>query len=154
VAREGHEVGVKGHHVHRQVRHGLGGIDDHPRPAAMGPVDQIPQGRDRAQHVRHGGDGHQPHSSRELPLERIEIEPAILGHLGELQHQAGLSGQYLPGDEVRVVLQHAEEDLVARPEECAAPGLGHQVDRLCRAPGEHHLIRIGGPEETRHPGPG
>src|SRR5438094_144244 len=70
------------------------------------------------------------------------------------QDCADLLAQYLPGHDVRVVLHGRDDDLIARPEELAAIGLGHQVDALGGAADEDPLARIGSVEELLDPGAG
>ena len=69
------------------------------------------------------------------------VETVVVGqgNVGELR--APLRGQELPGDEVRVVLHHAEDDQVPLADIAAAPGLGDEVDRLGRVADEDALPR-------------
>jgi len=72
----------------------------------------------------------------------VDRNHAQLGALG--------LGQLLPGHDVCVVLQVADDDLVACAHVLAAPGFGHQVDGLGRAAHEDDFVHVGGVDEAAH----
>ena len=56
----------------------------------------------------------------------------------------------LPGDQVAVVLQHGEQDLVARAQVAHPPRVRHQVQPLGGAARPDELRRVGDPQQRRH----
>ena len=100
---------------------------------------------------------------RSRQLERVEVEPAVVGHAVPAQDRAGAPAQLLPRHEVGVVLQLGDDDLVAglerEPRRLRAQRgadrrvrerVGDEVDPLGGVLGEHHLVRVR-PDERRDP---
>ncbi len=78
-------------------------------------------------------DGDEAHAAvGEVRVELVEREPALLVDLEVAQRRAGLGGEQLPGDDVRVVLGLREDDRVAGAHVLAAPRVGDEVERLGR----------------------
>jgi hypothetical protein len=65
------------------------------------------------------------------------------------QDCALFGGQHLPGNDVGVVLDPADDDLVALVDVLASPALGNQVDGLGGAADEHDLLGRRRVEEVR-----
>src|SRR5205814_9611298 len=153
VAGEGQEVGAEGGDVDRQVGGGLGGVDLHQGAGGVGRLGQRGDVVDRAQHVGHGRDPEQLGPVEEAG-EVGEVEVPVGREGDPAQLDAPLGGQHVPGHDVGVVLHVGEDDDVAGAERGAAPGVGHQVGGLGRAPGEDDLPGRGGVDEPGGLGPG
>ena len=86
--------------------------------------------------------------------ERLHVELAVVEHRDDAQRRALLGTQHVPRHDVRVVLDGRDQDLVARADVGAAPGLSHEVDALGGVPREDQLARLGRADEARDLGPG
>ena len=113
VAAEGEEIGAHFADVRREVRHALGGIDQHDGAGCMCAAGDFLDRVDRAEHVGDRGDGDDFGAVGEQRVERVENQEAVVGDRNVLEHCAGALGQLLPGHEVRVVLHRGDEDFVA-----------------------------------------
>ena len=153
VAGEGEQVAAQLAHVGGQVGDVLRAVDEHDRPHRVGGVGQLADRVERAQHVGHGGDAHQPDPVEEA-VEVVEDEGAVGGHREVAQLDARLLPQHEPGDEVGVVLHLGEQDGLARGQAAAAVAVGHQVDGLGGVLGEHDLGGRRGADEAGHLRPG
>ena len=91
-------------------------------------------------------------SSRRSRSERSSSPSGGEGDPADLD--APLGGQDLPGDDVGVVLEVAEQDDVARLEPLAAVAVGHQVDALGGVAGEDQLGVAAAADEAADPAPG
>ncbi len=148
VAREGREVDVERVEVDRLVRHRLAGVQQRQRADRLRPRHQFGHRGDGAGDVGMVAEGNDFHALVEL--ERIQVDPAVVGDAVPAQRRAGAPGQFLPRDEVRVVLQLRGDDDIARAdgagESVVADRVGHQVDRLGGVLGEHQLVGVGADE--------
>ena len=77
-----------------------------------------------------------------------EVEVAVGADRDPAQLDAELGGEQVPRDDVGVVLELGEHDGVAGPEVGAAPGLGHEVERLGGVLGEDDLAGCAGADEA------
>jgi hypothetical protein len=91
----------------------------------------------------------QPSAFGDQPVEGINIQLALVRDRDRAKPSAGLLADQLPGQQVGVMLQDSYQHLVAGPERAPPPALGHQIDGLGRAPGEHDLRRARGAKKTR-----
>ena len=112
VAGETDEVGVPLAHVDGEVRDGLRGVDEDLRPRGVRGVGERPDLVDRAEHVRHRGDGEQPGAVEET-VEVGEVEAVVGGQRDPAQLDAALGGEDVPRHDVGVVLHLREHDGVA-----------------------------------------
>ena len=135
MAGEAEEVAAQLGHVGGQVRHVLGAVDQHSAPAAWAASASWRTGRERAEHVGHGGDAQQL-GPVEQPVEVGEVERVVGGHRDEAQLDAPLLAQHQPRHEVGVVLDLGEHDDVAGGQVGPAPGVGDQVEGLGDVLGE------------------
>ena len=156
VRRVGQEVDAEGADVHRCVRHELRAVGDHDRPGAVRHLGHLRQRRDGAEHVGHGRDADQldPVDQR---VEVVEHQAAAVvdRDVADVESAELLRDDH-PRHDVGVVLHLGQEDGVARPQVGPAPAVRHQVERLGRVLGEHHLVRRvrRADEAPRHqPGP-
>ncbi len=150
VRGEGVEVRAQRAHVDRDVRHGLGAIDQHHRPGGVRGLDDALHRQHRAQRI---GDMRDPDEARargEQLQVRLELQLAAAVDGGDHKLRPGLLAHHLPGHDVGVVLECRDQDLVPGPEARAAVGLGDEVDRLGGAAHEHHLAHRGGIDEAAH----
>jgi len=69
----------------------------------------------------------------------VEVELARAGDGDVADGEAALGCQDLPGDDVAVVLHHAQHDGIARPQVGAAPRSGDEVDALGGVAREDYL---------------
>ena len=127
--------------------HALAAVDQHQRAGVMGDPGDLRHRIDRAQHVRHVGDGDHPGPLGEQPGQGLEVQPPVVQHRNELQDHALALAQKVPGHDIGVVLHLSEHDLVAFVQR-GAQARGDEVDRLGPALGEDDLP-FAGVEEAR-----
>ena len=147
VTRERVEIGAEGLDVDRDVRHGLGPVDQDERAGRVGHLDHLGDRVDRAQRVRHVGEGDELGLEPEQHLEDVEAKDAVIGDRDELEVAVALLDEELPRDEVGVVLHLGQDDGVAPVDVGAAPGIGDEVDRLGGVAGEDQLVAVGRVDE-------
>ncbi len=88
-----------------------------------------------------------------LACDRVELLEPQLALVVERDHPESSTralGDVLPGDEVRVMLELADDDEVARPEPDEAPGVRDEVDPLGGVADEDDLARRGRVHERAH----
>ena len=150
VAREGHEIAVQLLHVDRAVRHALGRVHGEQRAGRVGGARDLGDRVHGAEHVRNVDHRDELRAPVGEQLgQRFQGQLATPGDRDEPQLDLLLLRQELPGHQVRMVLHLGEHDRVAHLEEPAAPGMGHQVQRLRAVAGEHDLARRGGTHQMR-----
>ena len=139
------EVDVERVEVDRLVRHRLAGVQHRQRADGLGPVDQLGDRGHRAGHIRMMAEGND--FDVLVELQRVEIDAAVVGDAVPAQRGAGAPGQFLPRDQVGVVLELGGDDDVARADgtfEAVVPQhIGHQVERFGGVLGEHQLVGVG-----------
>jgi hypothetical protein len=81
-------------------------------------------------HVRDMRHRDQPRARVQQCLENRDVE--LAGRTGRRDNEPGADAlaQHLPRHDIRVMLDIADNDLVAGFETCRPPALGHQIDRL------------------------
>ena len=144
------EIAAERPHVDRHPRHRLAAVDQHLGALGVRQFDDALDRQPRAGHVgdmRHRDDAG---AGRQHRLEGAEVELAGIVGRGHQQFRADPVAQYLPRHDVRVVLDIADDDLVAGFQVRRAPALGHQVDRLGGAAQKNDLALVGGVEEGAH----
>src|SRR5208283_6124823 len=109
--------------------------------------DHLCRGKCRAQGVRHLRKGRQSRAWTQLPGELVEGYLAAIVKRSDLQDDALLPAQNLPGHDIGVVLKAGDQHLVAFLQESLAETGGHQVDRLGRAAREDDFVVVPGVEE-------
>ena len=152
--RERVEVGTKRLDVDRHVRHGLRAIHEDERAGGMGHVDDLADGIDGPERVRHVGERDELRLEAKEHLEDIETKDPVVGDRDELEVAVALLDEELPRDEVGVVLHLGQHDRVAAVDVAPAPRVGDEVDRLGRVAGEDDLMAVGGVDEAGRPGAG
>ena len=127
--RERIEVAAELLNVDPAVGDGLGAVDEHQRPHFLGLLGDLTYRIDRPQRVRDMGDGDHASAIRKKLREIVEDQTALLVHLDVPKASACTAGHQLPRNDVGVMLQRAQEDLVALTERVQPPTAGHEVDR-------------------------
>ncbi len=149
VTAERQELAVERRHVDRMVRRELRPVDGHDRSDGVRGVDQLAQRRDRAERVRHAGDGQDLRPLGEERAQVGQVELAVVRERDVLQGGARDGDGHLPRHDVRVVLHLGEQHLIALAQELAAPSLRDQVHRLRGSAREHDRL---GPRGAEEPG--
>ena len=149
--RDGEEVAPERLHVDRPVRRGLRGVDDHDRALPVRPGDELLDRVDRAERVRdESGRDDLDAALRRDAVELVEPELAVVVDRDRAEARAGPARDVLPRDEVRVVLQLADDDEVALAQVVEPPGVGDEIQRLGGLAREDHLALRGRVHERRH----
>ncbi len=117
----------------------------------MRQIGGAPRIEHRTQHVGEMRQRDQFVARRQHGLERIAIDPPVLGQRADVDDGTGPLGDHLPGHDVGMMLQLREHDPVARPQVCQAPAVRDKIDALGGAAHEHDLVLAGGAHELRHP---
>ena len=154
MAAERVEVGAERLDVDRDVRRGLGPVDQHERARLVGELDHVADLVDRAERVRDVRERDQLGLEAQEDLEDVEAEDAVVGDRDELEIAVALLDEELPRDEVGVVLHLGQDDDVAAIDVAPAPRVGDEVDRLGRVAGEDDLVAVRRVDEARDLDPG
>ena len=112
-------------------------------------VDELPEGRDRTERVRHAGDRQDLRPLGEQRAEVGQVQLPVIGERDVAERRAGDGGGHLPRDDVGVMLHVGEQHLVALMEELPPPALCDQVHGFGGAAGEHDVLGTGRAEEPR-----
>jgi len=141
-------VAIQRLHVSPQMRDRLRTIQQDPGAGSMGHVDDLSGRRDGAERVRNLSERHQLGTRVQQFGVFIELQLAVIIDRNHAQSRSLFSAQHLPRHDVGVVLQMADDDFIIATDIGAAPGLGHQIDRLGGAAGEDDLVQRSGIEEA------
>src|SRR5260370_26456264 len=107
----------------------------------MSRYDYLIRGVYRAEGVALMAESHELRRALEELVELVKPKLAPLVDVDVLDGRPLLSGQDLPRDDVRVVLDDREDDQVAFSDVLATPRIGDKVDRLGRASRVNDLFR-------------
>jgi len=145
VAREGQKVAVKPCQHRCVVRHSLRRVQHGECARLRGLGQQRLVGRALAAGVGAGGEREHARARREQGRQVAGVQAARSVGLQDGQLGAAQARGLLPGQQVGVVLQPADDDAVARAQPGPArPGgpqaLGHEVERLGGARGEDEFV--------------
>ena len=110
VPGDGEEVDVDLGDVHRRVRDQLGPVHQDDRPHGVRCVGEPAERRHGPEDVRHAGHGDNLGALGEQRVEPREVERAVLCQGNEPETRSRRLGRELPRDQVRVVLDHREQD--------------------------------------------
>ena len=133
------------------MRRRLGSVADEDRALFVRPRDELLDRVDRPERVRHlvrGDDLDVP--LRRDTVERGKIELALLGKRDHRELRSRTPRDVLPGNEVRVMLELADDDEVAGAEIVQAPRIRDEVDRLRRVAYEDDLTYVGRVQQGAH----
>ncbi len=143
VPRQHIEIAVERRHVEREARCRLTAVEQQLRADAAGKRGGAADIEHAAKHVRHMRKGDQPVPFGQHRRGGIKVDPAIGGQRADIDADAGVLLDQLPGHDVRMMLERRQQDAVAGLQIGAAPALRDQIDPLGRAAGEHDLVRPG-----------
>ncbi len=127
-------------HVHGLVGHGLRAVNEDARADGLG---HRRHGLDRRDGAERIGDMRDRDDLRLRPEQlRVFVDQnlSVIVHRNDAQPGAAFRGNLLPGHDVRVMLQPADDDLVTGREMRTPPALRHQVDGLGRAAHEDDFV--------------
>ena len=137
-------------HIDRRVSNGLCTVDEHRDVVPVGDVDDtlhVVDGTERVVHMSHADEAR---ARRNESLELAQDEVAVLVRGDCLQRGTFFASHLLPGHDVGVVVELADDDLVARRQELPSIGLRHEVDTLGGAAYEDDLLAGSGIDEALH----
>ena len=117
-------------HVHRHVHGALAAIDEHGDAPLVGDPADLLDRNDRAECIRHVGDGDELGLLRQALLEVLDVEGAVVVDRDPYELRALPFPDEMPGDDVGVMLHDGEDDLVALADIRHAPAVGDGIDRL------------------------
>ncbi len=123
VAREGVEVAAQRLHVDREVRHGLGAVEEHRHLLPVRHLDDPVDGVDGAKSIRDVPQGDQLRARPDQAFQLVDAQRAVVIHRRHAQDRALLLAEHLPGHDVGVVLHHRDDDLVSGAHASPAVGL-------------------------------
>ncbi len=149
VAGQHVEVAGQGLHVVAAMHHALGAVDDGQRALGLGQRQQLCQRLPGTQHVGQLADGEQARARADKPGGGLQVDQALFVQRQYHQLGAASPGQLLPGQQVGVVFEGADDDLVIRAHPMFEP-VGQQVQRLGGTVGEDDLGRALGIQPVRH----
>ena len=147
VPRKHVEITIERGHVERHARRGLAAVEQQLRAHAMRQIGGAAGVEHRAQHVGEMRQRNQFVARRQHRLERVAIDPSVLGQRADVDDGTGAFGDHLPGHDVGMMLQLREHDPVAFAQVRHAPALRHQIDALGRAAHEDDLVLACGAHE-------
>ena len=150
VAGEDEEVAVEVLHVDRHVHGALAAVDQHRNATRMRDAHDLLDRRDRAQRIRHLGDGDQLGAVGQALLEFLDVEDAEIVDRHPDQLGALPLADEMPGHDVGVVLHDRQHDLVALADIGHAIAIGDRVDRRGRVRGEDDVVGARRIEEAAH----
>ena len=143
------EVDPERGHVERQVRDGLGAVDENQGARSVRTPGHLDDGVDGAEDVAHMREGHDSRARREQSVEGRQVEVSAVEHGHREEAGAPVPAEHLPRDEIRVMLHLGDDDLVAG-HEGAADRLSHQVHALGGASREDDFLARGRTDESAH----
>ena len=127
-------------HVDAHVRHRLRAVDQTRDAVSLGLLDHRLDRRDRAERIRHLRDRDELGPRAEQFLIFLEQDLAAVVDRSDAELRAFLGGELLPGHDVGVVLETADDDFVIGADVLPTPALRDQIDRLGRAADEHDFV--------------
>ena len=151
---EGVEVAIQLLHVHAQVRHRLGAVEQHGDAPGVGQVDDRLDRVDRAQRVGDVGQRDELRPRRQQALELVQ-EQFAGSLIGTTRSRAPFSSQSICQGTMlewcSIQVMRTSSPAWSR---CPAEALGDEVDRLGGAAGEDDLARLGALRKLLHLDPG
>ena len=124
----------------------LRGVEHGEHPRVGGQRQQRLEGRPLAGGIGAGGHGEDPRARRQQAGQVTDVEPPLRVGPQDAQPRPAAPRRLLPGHQVGMVLQPADDDLVARlddrrPDPRGRQAVGHEVERLGRSRGEDQFVR-------------
>ena len=150
VSGEGVEIAIDVLHVDVGMHRALCAVDQHRNAVGVRDPRHLFHRHQRAQHVRHVGDGDHFGAGPEQLLEFVDEKMSLVVDRRPFDHRALPLAQKMPGHDVGMVLHDREHDLVAGLDPLAPERIGDEVDGLGRIAGEDDLFLAPGIEERRY----
>ena len=130
VRRADEDVDARCRHIDRPVRRVVDGVDPGERACLVREVGDPPHVRDRADGVRGPRKRDDFRLLRDLRLEIVVVERAVLlAQVGIAHDEVEVVGELEPGGDVRVVVEAGDDDLVAGRELAAQGPREREVER-------------------------
>ena len=107
------KVHPKSLHVYPSMGHALGSVNQHTGPNRVGPVGQLLDGVHRSEGIGYMIECQQLRLRVDQALGLVEVEAAVGQNRNVAQGGSAVLGKHLPGNQVAVVLQLADQNLVA-----------------------------------------
>ena len=108
------EVDIERVEVDGLVRHRLAGVQDGQRAHGLGPGNQFAHRRQRAGHI--GMVAECDDFDALVELQRVQVDAPVVSDAVPAQRGAGAAGQFLPGNQVGVVLElGGDNDVTGAP---------------------------------------
>ena len=148
MSSDGVEIATHRLHIHRHMHRALAAIDTDRNPPLPRRAADRGHIHHRAGDVRHLRNRHKPRPWPDGVDHRLRVQHAVLVAVHPFQHHALPFAQKVPGHDVGVMLHHRQDDLIPRLKARRGPGIGHKVQPLGRAGGEHDLLGVAGVEEA------
>ena len=150
VSREYEEISVERLDIDRQMWRRLCAIHQHRHPTSVSQCDDFFDWIDGPERVGNMSHGDKLGSRAEQLWELLEDQftAVIKGH--DPEGRASLSGEQLPGYDVRMMFHRGEDDLVARTDIFPTVALGNQIDRLGSSTDEDDFFGIRGTQKLPH----
>ena len=129
-------------HIHGEVGQGLCAIDQDGCTHCFSCSGDLFHRVDGAQRIAGVTDCDQLGFFTQQVAVGIQVQITVLQQRDHLDHGTGTLGDHLPGHDVGVVFQRAEDDLVTDFQVAQAPAIRHQVDRFGGAAGPDDLAAV------------
>ena len=124
------------------MRGGLRGINQHAGAGTARPRADLRGRIDIARDIRDVAETDKASPLGELLIEIIEPHATLIIHFHIADDGARLLGHQPPRQEIRSVLGHGQEQLIARPKPRTSPGAGDEIDALGCSSHPHDFIGI------------
>ena len=136
------------------MRHSLTAIEQDGRTLRFCEADYLFHRHHRAQRIGDMRYRHHPCPRREQFFVFVHQEFAGIVDRNDLDDCTGLLRNHLPGDNVRMMLQHGQDYLVPRLQVCPAPARRDKIDPLGRPAHEDDFLLVRGIEKRLRLDPG
>ena len=114
MSAECHELTIQILNIHLEMRHALRSVQHHRYSTLVGLLDDFPDGVDGSENIAHMGYADKFGFVGQQPTVGLHIQYSLIGDGDDFQHDASAMGQYLPWDDVGMVLDIRHQHFVAR----------------------------------------
>src|ERR1700692_4098967 len=128
----------------------LRSIDEDRDPSLMRDFDDFLDWNHGPKDVGHLGYRDDLRSIAQLAFERVKRKGAVVAHIDPPQDRALAFAVEVPRYDVRVMLHHAQHDLITGADVRKSKAGGDEIDRLSRRSCENDLLVRGGVDEPSH----
>ncbi len=156
VAAEDVEIGIKFLDIGGSVSDPLGAVDEDFGAGGMGDADDVGNWVDRAQgiadviHCDHFDAPGGPDRGGQELLQRIKVQFTGIIDRDDMEDGTRDFADHLPGNDVGVMFEMADDNFVSRLEKLSAPTAGVEVDAFCGTSGEKILGGLFGIQKRPH----